>query len=314
MPKRYIPPPHLVGRAFSTAALDLTAGQLRSRALQTSFRGVRSIGLDLASLEHRCLAYAARMKPDAAFSSVTAALLWRMPLPLAVGAEPLHVTVPTPGRAPRGDGVIGHRSSWLETTQRMRLRCTSAVSTWCDLASALTVPDLIAVGDYVLTGDPYKDVLPLATVDELRAAVELRTGTAGHRARVSALARIEQGPLSRPESLLRLLVLDAGLPHPLINESVSDERGSFLAMPDLSWPGLKVALEYEGDHHRGTGQFRRDIRRVERLVDYGWIVVKASADDLFDLPGELVARVARRLRSRGWVGRIRLPRTVQFVQ
>jgi hypothetical protein len=113
---------------------------------------------------------------------------------------------------------------------------------------------------------------------------------------------VREGPFSRPESLLRYFVGWAGVPEPEINPSLVDERGSFLAMPDLAWPEFMFATEYEGDHHRGIDQYRRDIRRIEVLIDAGWSVMKVSADDLFDHPGELVARVQRRLAARGWVG------------
>ncbi|TBN57284.1 hypothetical protein EYE40_07660 [Glaciihabitans arcticus] len=109
--------------------------------------------------------------------------------------------------------------------------------------------------------------------------------------------------MSRPESLSRLLFDRAGLPEALINTPVYDDRGAFLAMPDESWPEFRVAYEYEGDYHREVGQFRRDLGRVERLIDHDWAVTKASADDLYGAPIALVQRVARRLTRAGWTGR-----------
>ena len=79
-----------------------------------------------------------------------------------------------------------------------------------------------------------------------------------------------------------------------------DEGTAWLARPDLCWPDVKVALEYDGDTHRTTRkQWRDDIARREVLEDHGWVLVVVTADDLRDRPGVIVRRVERRLRSRG---------------
>ncbi|CAN5250945.1 hypothetical protein BH11ACT5_BH11ACT5_26630 [soil metagenome] len=96
-----------------------------------------------------------------------------------------------------------------------------------------------------------------------------------------------------------------GLPPALINEQVNDDRGSFLALPDRIWPDYRVAYEYEGDFHRGKRRYRSDVHRVERLVDHDWTVVKATGDDLFDRPRELLYRVGSRLARAGWDGTVR---------
>jgi very-short-patch-repair endonuclease len=226
----------------------------------------------------------------------------------------LHVSVPPPKHAPRTTGVRGHqRRTGFMPIMRDRLRIASPADTWCDLGEQLTVPDLIAAGDFIVTGNPYAKILPLATLEELELALRRRDGARGSTACRRALPDICDGPLSRPETLLRLLLRDARLPTPQVNLSVHDDRGSFLALPDLAWPEYKFVVEYEGDHHRRIAQFRDDIRRVERLVDYDWVVMKVSADDVFDRSRELVERVVRRLARRGWVPRgIRLPQNGKY--
>ena len=84
-------------------------------------------------------------------------------------------------------------------------------------------------------------------------------------------------------------------------------------MPDLHWPGYRVALEYQGDHHREKKRFRADISRLERLVDGGWLVIQVTAKELYGDPQVIVERVARRLASRGWAGRIHLRHLTTFV-
>ena len=227
----------------------------------------------------------------------------------------LHVTVPNPVRGPRVNGIVSHQRQRFDSVHRGRLRVIAPAEAWCDLGDLLTEHDLIAVGDFLVTGNPYEKVLPLTTIQELRVAISRRRGAPGVRACARAVAKVAEGSLSRPETLVRLLLTDAGVPAPRVNFSATDHRGSFIAMPDLAWPDVKVALEYEGDHHRGVRQFRDDIRRIERLADNGWLVIKVSADDVFDRPRELVDRVVRRLASRGLSARgIRLPLDGVFVR
>ncbi|CAN5268887.1 hypothetical protein BH11ACT2_BH11ACT2_09520 [soil metagenome] len=248
----------------------VTPDRLRSADLDAPFHGVRTRGVDLTLVENRCRAYLTLMSSEAYFSHTTAAMLWGIPLL-------------------RGLPIV------------------SPAAAWADVAESLGVDDLVAAGEAAITGNPIRDRPPIASLEELAAIAQQRRGTAGARARAQALRLMKNGALSRPESLTRLLLVRAGVPHPLINPSIFDDRGAFVAMPDLAWPEYKVALEYEGDHHREVKRYRTDIARVERLVDHGWLVVKVSADDLFDEPRALVERVVRRLVSRGWTpGRIHL--------
>jgi len=58
----------------------------------------------------------------------------------------------------------------------------------------------------------------------------------------------------------------------------------------MGWEDLKIAVEYEGDHHRtNRNQFNRDIRRMDTLLEQGWIVIRVTA---LDTQAVIVARVA----------------------
>jgi len=177
----------------------------------------------------------------------------------------------------------------------------------------LEVPDLLACAEFAITGNPYENRLALTSLENLAAAAGIVAGGHGHRARTTVLRFARAGALSRPESLLRYLLVKSGLPNPRINENCNDSRGSFIALADLSWPAFRVAAEYEGDHHRGVSQFRSDIHRFEKLADHHWAAVRISADDLFDRPDQTVARVASRLAERGWKGKARYP-GIRFIR
>ena len=318
MPQRSDLPEPFGRRPFAVRdaiARGVSRDRLRSGDLQRPFHGTRSIGLDLTQLVDRCRAYLPRMGVNNVFSHLTAAELYAFPLPLgALDQLNLHVSAPSPARAPGGSGVAGHRARLLthEVVEVAGLPVVSPAVAWCQLAETLGVDDAVAAADWVVTGNPYMNRLPLATLDELAAASAIRSGGAGHRMRVAALRLVREGPLSRPESLLRLLLGRAGLPEPLLNVTCFGDDGTELGMPDLAWPKYHVAGQYEGDHHRSQAQFRSDIRRDERFFDHDWKIVKSSADDLFRRPVDLAERFARRLSAQGWSGRIELRRLGHF--
>ena len=47
---------------------------------------------------------------------------------------------------------------------------------------------------------------------------------------------------------------------------------------DMGWEDLKIAVEYDGDHHRtDRRQFAKDIKRLEELAALGWLVIRVAA-------------------------------------
>lgn len=105
------------------------------------------------------------------------------------------------------------------------------------------------------------------------------------------------------ETRLRLLIVHAGLPEPDINRDVIGSRGGWLARPDLSYPEWKIAIEYDGEHHRvDPRQWRRDISRRENLEAAGWIVLAITAIDVFQRPAPTLMRILSALSRRGCPG------------
>jgi very-short-patch-repair endonuclease len=89
------------------------------------------------------------------------------------------------------------------------------------------------------------------------------------------------------ETRLRLILVFAGLPQPAVQYEVPAAN----ARLDLAYPELKVAIEYDGDHHRERRQFQRDVARLNRLRMAGWIVLRFTADDVLRHPDIVVAQV-----------------------
>jgi very-short-patch-repair endonuclease len=87
-----------------------------------------------------------------------------------------------------------------------------------------------------------------------------------------------------------------------VNVAARDSTGRFLALPDLSYPDLTIAIEYDGDIHRADkATWRRDIRRRQALEAAGWRVVTCTADDVLRNPERLVAWVRAAIRARSRV-------------
>jgi hypothetical protein len=58
----------------------------------------------------------------------------------------------------------------------------------------------------------------------------------------------------------------------------------------MGWEDIKIAADYEGDHHRtDRRRFNHDIRRAEAVAELGWIDVRVTAEDT---AGGVIARVS----------------------
>jgi very-short-patch-repair endonuclease len=291
-------PRELRGRPFTAAEarrLGVQPGRLGDPDLGNPFHGVHLEG-QAADVLALCRAYASKMRPDAHFTGVTAALLWGMPVPDHLHDLRLHIAVPLGAPVPRGRGVLGRRTTVApgRVLELDGLRVLSRSETWCELAAVLTEAELVVLADSFVGPDcPAPDMVLAA----LSAALEA-PGRRHRQVLRAALTRTRTGVRSPRETMLRLLLVDAGLPEPEVNVRLMARDGSFLAEGDLVYRFARVVLEYEGDQHRSDKSvFRRDIRRRERYEDAGWSIIRVTADDM-DIPSnrrELVERVRQRL-------------------
>lgn len=291
---RELPPP-LRDRAFDVAEAvgrGILADRLRRNDLVAPFHGVRRPAHH--EVEHAdCIAYATRMPATHVFSHITAARLLDMPLPARFTRDArVHVTAVN-GRAPRGKGVAGYATRREPAIRRAAggLRVTSALRTWTDLASQLSVDELVEAGDR-LVGRPS----PLSTHAEMAQAVGASAGLRGHRALVRAFELVRPGSRSPRETRARLTLVRAGLPEPELNAEIVLRRRTIHG--DLVYRRWRVLIEYEGDQHRkDPRQWAHDLERYNDLAEAGWLVIRASKTMT---EPDLAARAARALRSRGW--------------
>src|SRR5207248_5220280 len=112
------------------------------------------------------------------------------------------------------------------------------------------------------------------------------------RARLLAVfTHVDPRSESPMETRLRLLLIRAGLPWPDVQYVVLDDDGRFVARVDLAYAHLRIAMEYDGDHHRDRDTFARDVRRQNALVQLGWTVLRFTARDVYRSPERVVAEV-----------------------
>lgn len=149
--------------------------------------------------------------------------------------------------------------------------------------------------------------LAVAAVDALAQAAELKLadiellidrykGRRGIKRARAALDLIDGGAQSPKETWLRLILIRAGLPRPQTQIALRNEWGWPEAYLDMGWEDVKVAAEYDGDHHRtDRSQYVKDIRRLELLERSGWIVIRVVAEDR---PESIIWRVRDALARR----------------
>jgi hypothetical protein len=136
------------------------------------------------------------------------------------------------------------------------------------------------------------------TPQQLVARAGHATGR-GSRLVARAAGLVRRRVDSPMETRLRLLLVLAGLPEPEVNEPITDMNG-WLATPDLSYPSLRIALEYDGDHHRtDRRQWSGDKRRRRLVRDLDWEVLECTADDVVRRPQEILGWVHERLIQAG---------------
>lgn len=253
-------------------------------------RGVRVPCTLADTLETRCAALRLVMPELAAFSHETAALLCNLPAPRF--DDKVDIIVEPGGVVPNIDGVDGHTGLLsADVTKLGDLRVVHPERTFFDLAQTLTLTELVILGDAIARHWSTPEALTMRA-----ASMKRRRGIVKAR---KALSLIRADVDSPPETRVRLMLVWAGLPCPEVNLNVFDRAGGWVARPDLSYPELKIAIEYDGDHHRtDKRQWRRDRARDQNLRDDGWIVITLTADDIFRTPDQTVARIRRAIVSR----------------
>lgn len=289
-------PPELRATPFTTAtarASEVHRERLRRRDLDARVYGARAPAGTADTLIGRCRLFAARLDPATFFSHATAARLFGAPIPPWLERAPLlHVTVPSPRRAPHAEGLVGHSRLVHDgdVVEFAGLRVSSPQRVVFELAASLSLGDLVAVIDFFVH---HRD--SWCTVEHLSDRARVGDPLSRSRRAGRAIALADPRSESRPESLVRVALTIAGIPPTAVNLDVV--AGGRRWRIDLAYEREKVAIEYQGGYHFDAEQRRRDMTRRSWLEAEGWTVIEFNSDDLADLGG-IVTRVRAALTRR----------------
>ena len=192
---------------------------------------------------------------------------------------------PQPGLIPRAD-----RIDEREITRVSGLPVTSRVRTAFDMGRHLERAEALERLDALMWNQEFSRADVLGLGDRYPRAPGLR--------RLLELVPLIDGGADSPrESRIRLWLLDAGFPRPETQIPVIASGTCPVAWLDMGWRDHKVAVEYDGDHHRkDRRQYVKDIARLRMLEALGWIVIRVIAEDK---PSDVIGRAEAALVSRG---------------
>jgi len=257
--------------------------------------------------DHRmwCLAVAVRLPPIATIYGLSAAFLWGVDLLPHKGRvpAPVHVAVPSKAR-PDPHPRIRYANLALnwehDVTSLTGMPITTGVRTAFDLGRRLPRADALVALDALLRRRT-------CTKAQLSAYVDARPGWRQVKQLRELLNLAEPLSESPMESRLRLLLHDAGLPKPTPQFKVvtpttsstgSTGSGKFIARVDLAYPQWRIAIEYEGDHHREQATFRKDVHRFNALRAAGWLALRFTADDVLRRSEQIPQTVRQAIAER----------------
>ncbi|QDP96781.1 DUF559 domain-containing protein [Microlunatus elymi] len=230
--------------------------------------------------------------PGAYVSHHTAASIWGGITP---SESRIHITVPADGYRNQRRGVVVHQYRELDADVRTvaKIRISSPAQCFCELATnGLSLVDLAVLGDSLVAAE-------VVTSDELIKMADSWPGR-GARTASRAARMVRAGTDSPPESKLRMLIVLAGLPEPVVNYIIRHENGDWKLRFDLCYPELMILVEYDGEHHNtDPRQWARDLERREYLERLGWRIIVIQKNHLYQAPEQVVTRIRQALLDRG---------------
>ncbi|MCG7608940.1 MULTISPECIES: endonuclease domain-containing protein [Mycobacterium] len=217
------------------------------------------------------------------------------------GAEYIEDTLPIElvwpsRRPPNGIATLKMTLASDEVTDHRGLPLTTVGRTAFDLGRRGHLIDAVARLDALGHASGFR-------VDDVLRVAENHRGARGVRQLSTALDLYDPGSESPKETWLRLLIIRAGYPRPTTQIPVTSVDGRRRYRLDMGWEERKLAVEYDGDHHRrDPQQFAHDIIRTEDLDELGWTRVRVAKRHN---TGEVLQRL-----SRAWTATVRSDREI----
>ena len=218
--------------------------------------------------------------PHAAVCGVTAGRIHELwGLPRWTPAEQPHLLLPAGRTYNARRGIRLHNGLLAgESILVRRIPTTNLERTATDLTRTLSLDDLVCLLDRALGLGWRPEASSARRTRKFLAALSL------------ADARSES-PL---ETLLRLLLVRAGLPPEALQHRVLDGNGRVLARLDMAWPSIGLAVEADGrEYHDEPHALYRDRDRANDVVLEGWRILRFTWADVVGRPAWVIAKIRR---------------------
>jgi hypothetical protein len=209
--------------------------------------------------------------------------------------SPIEICRNSAGQGRHRGGVRVHRSDLApaDVTTIDGLRVTTPIRTAYDLGRR--PPRWRALG--------HLDDLVKSTGLDVKALwryVAAHPDTRGIRQIRALIPHIDPASESPPESWMRLLIVEGGLPRPESQIAVHDSDGVEFARLDLGYRRFKLGIEFDGvEFHSSIEQKLHDEQRDRRLARLGWTIIRVTAERLREYPQDLVDEIETALRACG---------------
>jgi very-short-patch-repair endonuclease len=232
-----------------------------------------------------------RLPDIAAFSGFTAAWLHGIDVPY----QPVEATVPDDAGVSARSGMVLRRAA-LGDGDVVRVhgfRVTSVARTLADLSARLDVVEAVVIADAALHSRRVR-------LEQLELWATSHRRWRGIRKLRRVLRFVEPAAESPMESRLRMVLVLAGLPRPKAQVPIHDAAGGFVGRPDLYYETARLAIEYDGDVHRGS--LAADDRRQNNFMQAGVRMLRFTASDVLGHPHAVVFHVRTMLAGASFAG------------
>ena len=246
--------------------------------------------------------------------------------PLGIG-QPLHVLAAASAARPRQEGVTSHKLSLEEIPAGFLWRLEPSVYvcgpelTFIQMATQLGLVGRSVLGhelcgtyaQFARMVSGFYERPPLTTLADIRRATDLMVGMRGAKIARDALRWIREDSRSPMETVVsNMLFLPSheggyGFAAPTLNHQVTLDdaasaiTGTACCYVDMSWPKLRLGIEY--DSSAWHADVEKDRRRREALAHMGWTIYSIQLDDVrnFVSLDRMVSLFAERVpHAHGW--------------
>jgi hypothetical protein len=224
---------------------------------------------------------AAALSLRGAVSHDSAAVLWGLEIVHRPGQ---HITIPRNRSRAAFHGVAVHRADLDAVEIRHGVRVTTPARTVVDCAKVLPLRDAVVVIDSALRAR-------LVSRDELIAETGRVRGNNTSKVR-RAVGMADPRCGSVLESMLRVLLVLAGLAPDESQFVIRDERRRFVARVDFVYLKVRLIVEADGfEFHRERSDYRADRRKANAFSRVRWWLLRFTWEDVVMYPDYVVEAV-----------------------